>query len=104
VGPGEQLAFPGGARVELAGLRWWSRFTAKRDPSVPLVFAGIALALLGTILSAFVRTDSLVRVEAGAEPGTEHVLVALRPRRLAPMFRERFEALVRAEGGAEGSS
>jgi hypothetical protein len=105
VAPGEQLSFPGGARVELAGLRWWSRFTAKRDPSVAVAFAGIALALLGAILNvAFVRIDALVRVEAGAGPGTEHVLVVLRPRRLAPMFRERFEALVRAEGGAEGSS
>jgi hypothetical protein len=105
VAPGEELAFPGGARVELAGLRWWSRFTAKRDPSVAVVFAGFGLALLGTILNVvFVRTDVLVRVEAGAEPETEHVLVALRPRRLAPLFRERFEALVRAEGGAEGAS
>jgi hypothetical protein len=102
VAPGEQLAFPGGARVELAGLRWWSRFTAKRDPSVAVAFAGIALALLGAIMNvAFVRTDALVRVQAGTEPGTEHVLVALRPRRLAPMFGARFEALVRSEGGAE---
>jgi hypothetical protein len=98
--PGQELVFPSGPRLSLAGVRWWSRFTARRDPSVPVAFAGLALALLGAALSvAFVRADILVRVEAHGAAGVEHVVVALRPRRFAAMFQEDFDALVSAEGG-----
>jgi hypothetical protein len=100
LGVGEHVAFPGGPSVALADVRWWSRFTGRRDASVPIAFAGIALSLAGVALNfAFVRLDLLVRVEATTSPGVERVTIAMRPRRFVPAFREDFAALVRSEGG-----
>lgn len=97
---GQRVEFPGNLAVSLVDLRWWARFTGSRDSSVPLAFLGIGVALAGVVLLfSFVRTDALVRVTPGGSPETESVTVALRPQRFSPLFRERFEALVRSEGG-----
>jgi hypothetical protein len=101
--PGERVMLPGGAELALNAVRYWSALEGSRDPSTPLAYAGFALALAGACLMCFVvRVDSAVIVtptEAG-----ERVLVALRPRRLAPLFAQRFEAFAREQQGDRAGS
>jgi cytochrome c biogenesis protein ResB len=94
--PGAQLAIPGGPTIAFRGVRWWVRLLASRDPTVWPVYVGFALALAGiAFMLVLIRSDALVVVEPlGAE---ERVVIALRPRRLAPLFAERFERLVERE-------
>ncbi len=100
--PGTGLAIPGGGRVAVADLRWWARFSATRDLSAWPAYVGFGVALLGAVLMfTLVPVDEAVIVRRHGE--RESVAVALRPHRFAPIFRERFERLVRDEGGpAEG--
>ncbi len=96
--PGEEVQLPDGGRVALVALRYWARFTASRDFSTWPAYVGFALALLGaTLMFAFVKVDTAVIVTPIGD--RERVIVAMRPQRLAPLFRSDFERLVRDEGG-----
>jgi hypothetical protein len=102
--PGAALQLPDGQIITLREVRWWVRLVAARDPSTWPAYLGFGLAVLGVILMfGLIRTDELVSVEAApdeaGEGARERVVVALRARRLAPLFAERFEALVRREQG-----
>ncbi len=97
VGPGMDLAIPGGGRIAVADLRWWARFSAARDLSAWPAYVGFGVALLGAVLMfTLVPVDEAVIVRGAGE--REAVTVALRPHRFAPIFRERFERLVQEEG------
>lgn len=103
IAPGEALPLAPGGRVVLHGLRYWADFQGTRDPTVPFAFAGFALVMLGAILMfAVVPVDTAV-VVTPLGGGRARVEVALRARRFAPMFGERFEALVRREGAGRGT-
>lgn len=98
--PGDALALPDGGRLVLNDLRWWARFDGARDPSAVPAYVGLAVVVLGAILVfGVIPVDVLVRVEPDGE--LERVTVALRAGRLAPLFAERFAALVAREGGTE---
>jgi cytochrome c biogenesis protein ResB len=96
--PGGSLSLPGGRTIGLLEIRWWVTILAARDPTVWPIFAGFAVAIAGVILMfAVTRVDVMVQVEP-ADAG-EKVTVAMRPRRLAPLYAERFERLVQRELG-----
>jgi hypothetical protein len=96
--PGEALILPGGGQVSVHDLRYWGGFILGHDLSVWPAYAGFALALLGAVLMfVVVKVDTAVIVEQAGD--RERVTVALRPQRLAPLFAERFDRLVRDEGG-----
>jgi hypothetical protein len=96
--PGEALALPGGGSLKLHGLPYWARLRGTYDPGLGLAYFGFMLALLGGALTyGVVRVDELVSVTP--EAAGERVVVALRPHRFAPLYRERFERLVRDHGG-----
>jgi hypothetical protein len=91
--PGSTLELPDGGRITLREVRWWVKLVGSRDPSAWPVFLGFGIAITGVILLfAVIRTDLLVAVDPAGEE--ERVVVALRPRRLAPIFSDRFERLV----------
>jgi hypothetical protein len=96
--PGQLVEFGSGEWLRLADIRYWASFQGARDGSRGWAFAGFALAVLGFALSvAVVRVDTAVLVTPSA--GGERVVVALRPQRFAPLYAERFERLVREQGG-----
>ena len=96
--PGESLPLPGGGSLKLHGLPYWARIHGNRDPAIGLAYLGFFLALAGACLTyGITRVDELVAVTPEGE--SERVVVALRPHRFAPLFRERFERLVRDHGG-----
>ncbi len=96
--PGESLPLPGGGALKLHGLPYWARLHGNHDPAIGLAYLGFALALTGAALTyGITRVDELVAVTPEGE--FERVVVALRPHRFAPLFRERFERLVRDHGG-----
>lgn len=96
--PGDVLALPDGGRLVLNDLRWWARFNGARDASALPAYAGFAIVVLGAILLfGVIPVDTLVRVVP--EDGMERVTVALRARRLTPLFAERFGRRIALEGG-----
>lgn len=95
---GEQLDLPDGAVLTLVDLRYWAQFTASRDAFLPLVYAGFILTMVGAAcLFLLNRVDLAVGIEPRA--GDERVWVALRVRRFTPLYADRFERLVRDNGG-----
>jgi cytochrome c biogenesis protein ResB len=97
--PGSALELPGGGQVALRDMRWWVKLVASRDPTTWPVYLGFAVAIAGVVLMVtFMRTDLMVLVEPAGE-GEERVVVAMRARRLAPIFAERFQRLVEEERG-----
>ena len=61
-------------------------------------FVAFAIAVLGfALIVTVVRVDTAVLVTPSA--GGERVMVALRAQRFAPLYAERFERLVREQGG-----
>lgn len=96
--PGGLLEYPGGGRLKLHRMPYWARIHGDYDPALPLAYAGFLLVLLGAALGfGLTRVDELVMVRR--EGDVEHVRIALRPQRFAPLFRDRFERLVREHGG-----
>ncbi len=96
---GDIVSLPEGQLLKLHGAPFWARLRGSRDPALWLAYAGFALALVGaTIIFIIVKVDTCVIVTPAGE--RERVLVALRPRRFAPLFEERFRRLVREQGGA----
>jgi hypothetical protein len=94
LGPGEGAELPGGVKLSLAAIRYWTTFQGSRDRSAFIAYAGFLLAGLGAALMfAVVKVDTAVVVTP--TPAGEHVLVALRAHRFAPLYAERFERLVR---------
>jgi hypothetical protein len=74
------------------------KVAASRDPTTWPVYVGFGISITGVfLLFSFIRTDVLLVVEPAGEE--ERVVVAMRPRRLAPIFAERFERLVEEERG-----
>lgn len=98
---GEQLGVPGYGAVTLRGWTSWVRLSGTRDASIPIAYAGLFAVVTGALLLfGAIRVDTVVQVESDGT--TDRVVVALRAERLAPLFREQFDALVAREGG--GSS
>ena len=96
--PGESLLLPGGGLLRLHGLPAWARLHGNYDPALGLAYAGFTLTLLGAALTfGVVKVDELVSITP--EDGVERVVVALRPHRFAPLYRERLDQLVREHGG-----
>jgi len=86
--PGDEVATRPGETLRLVGLPQWAEFRGSRDATRPIFFAGLLLGVVGVaLLFGFVRVDSAVYVEG------DHVVVALRAQRFAPLFAERFEQL-----------
>ncbi|MBI5067481.1 MAG: cytochrome c biogenesis protein ResB [Deltaproteobacteria bacterium] len=86
--PGTQVALGPGRALRLQGLPYWVQLRGSRDPSRPLFFAGVVIAIAGVVLLfGFTRVETAVFAEG------DQLVVALRPQRLAPLYAERFEAL-----------
>jgi hypothetical protein len=92
------MPLPGGGQLRLHSLPYWARLHGSHDPALGLVYVGFVIALLGGALTyGVVRVDEFVQVVP--DGAGERVVVALRPHRFAPLFRDRFERLVRDHGG-----
>lgn len=96
--PGQRLRLPSGEQLILHDLRFWAQFTGNRDWALPLAYAGFLLSFLGALLLfTVVKVDTALVIEPCE--GGERVWVALRPRRFAPLYAERFERIVQDNGG-----
>lgn len=85
---GDGVAIEGSEIVRIVRFTRWGKLRATQDPSRPLFFTGVALALAGvTMMFGFVTVDAGVFVAEG------RVIVALRPHRFPPLFADRFERL-----------
>lgn len=99
VGIGQRVPLHGGRALALHGVPFWARLRGSRDPGLWLAYTGFALVLAGaTIIFAVVKIDTCVVVRPAGNH--ERVTVALRAQRFPPLFHERFQRLVRQEGGS----
>ncbi len=95
---GEAVPLPNGHILKLHGVPFWARLRGSRDPALWLAYAGFVLVVAGAaIMFIVVKVDTCVSVVPAGD--RERVFVALRPQRFAPLFQERFERLVREQGG-----
>ncbi|MEI8351222.1 MAG: hypothetical protein WCG36_02810 [bacterium] len=66
---GASVALPSGGSLVLRGLPFWVRLHASRDPSLWLIYAGLACVAGGlTLLFAFVRRDARAGVKLVVSP------------------------------------
>ncbi len=94
----QSVVLPDGTRLKLRSIPYWMRLFGSRDSSLPLVYAGFCLVLLGSvIIFGVVRVETLVLTTPAGD--TERIVVALTAQRLAPLYEERFANLVRTQGG-----
>lgn len=56
----EEVALPGGGAVRLVGIGWYARLSIVDDPTTPLVYATMTIAMLGLATAAFAR-QQLIR-------------------------------------------
>lgn len=97
---GETSDIGANEQISLSGLTLWVRLWGSHDPAIWIAWVGIVALIAGSILMlAIVGVDSLVSVSPCEQPGMEHVLVAMRPKRFAPLFKDDFLQLVKREGG-----
>lgn len=95
--PGQRAAALSGTTLSLVAVRWWLRIGGTRDASLGIAYSGFALLALGAFLTfAVIPVAEAVLVETTSDG--ERVIVALRPRRFAPLYAERLEAIARREG------
>jgi hypothetical protein len=95
---GEAIPVASGLTVAVEGTPFWARIRASRDPSLWLAYVGFALLIAGaTLVFTVVKLDfCLVTTPTGDR---EHVLVALKPHRFAPLCEDRFRQFVEEQGG-----
>ena len=98
---GSEVALGTRGTLALPAIRTWAQFRGSRDRALPLVYLGFGLVIAGAVaMFAVLRVDTAVLVTPLAD-GREHVVVALRAPRLAPLCAERFAALAREHLGPE---
>jgi len=94
---GDTLVLPGGVKLALHGTPFWARLRGSRDYALGLAYLGFALVIAGaTLIFTVIKLDFCVAVTPLGD--RERVFVALKPQRFAPLFQERFEQLVQAQG------
>jgi hypothetical protein len=70
--PGAELPLGRGEALRLVALPWWVQLWGSHDPSRPLFFAGVTIAILGIAL-----LFGFVPVDAGVFPDRDHLVAAV---------------------------
>ena len=80
---GQTAELPGAGVLRLRGIGWYSRLALVDDPTIPLIYASMILAMLGLTLSVAARQLLLVSTVAQG-PGGASFVMQLRVWRNAP--------------------
>jgi cytochrome c biogenesis protein ResB len=75
--PGGQLELPTGGALKLTGIGYYARLQLVDDPSVPVLYAGLVLAMLGLVVATLARQHIIV---ATIETTPEGVTLRVRMR------------------------
>jgi len=102
--PGEELALPTGGKVRLIGLGYYARLQVVSDPSIPALYAGLIVAMIGLGVATFAR-QQIVSAAVMVTPDGAKLAVRLRLWRNAASSRSEIETeLTRALSGVERGS
>jgi len=100
---GQAVNLPGGETLILHSTPFWARLRGIRDSALWLAYASFALLMTGVVLIfTVVKVDCCVAVTPLGDKC--RIFVALKPHRLAPLFQERFDLLVRQQQEAAGGT
>lgn len=98
VRPGENVALPGGGTVRLLGVGWYSRLSVVDDPTIPLVYAAMIVAIVGLTMTLLLRQQLVVATYLEGPDGPR-LAVRMHLWRNAPTNRGEIEgALIQALG------
>jgi len=102
--PGQELPLPNGSRLRLVGVGYYARLSVVDDPSIPLVYALLIVALIGVSVSILGRQSLAVVVSREREGGGARVDVWFRDWRSNVARTAQAEAAIRAavSSGADG--
>ncbi len=96
---GQTCVLADGVKLVLHGTPLWARLRGSHDAALWLAYAGFVLVMAGAaMIFMIIKVDGCVMITPVGE--RERVFIALKPQRFAPLFRERFEQLVRENGGS----
>lgn len=101
--PGESVTLPGGGGVRLVGIGWYSRLSLVDDPTIPIIYAAMALAMLGLTLSVSFRQQLLVAAVLDGSGGARLAVDVRLWRNVPTSAGEIKDALVQALGPKEES-
>ena len=70
VRPGQYVIVPGGVRLRLVEIGWYSRLSIVDDPTIPFIYGSMIVAMLGLTLSLVARQQSLIATVFDGPNGT----------------------------------
>jgi hypothetical protein len=101
---GEDVGLPGGARLRLIGIGWYSRLSLVDDPTIPFIYGAMVIAMLGLTMTVVFRQQLLVACVVEGPDGPR-LAVRMRLWRNVPTNRAEIESeLTRALGSDEKGS
>jgi cytochrome c biogenesis protein ResB len=101
VTPGQDLALPDGSQLRLDSLGYYARLQVVNDGSIPLLYSGLIVAVLGLTIAVVARQQIVLGSVIDGPDGSKLVM-KLRLWRNTPSSRSEIESeLTRALGGAE---
>lgn len=104
VQPDETAPLPGGGSIRLLGVGWYSRLSLVDDPTIPLIYAVMIIAMLGLTMTVAFRQQLLVACAVDAPDGVK-LAIRMRLWRNVPTSRAEIESeLVRALGSDKKES
>ncbi len=102
--PGQRVGLPAGGALELLGVDYYARLQLVDDPSVPLLYAGGVIALIGLGIATLAR-QMLLTAQVERDADGSRLAVRMRLWRIHSTSRSEIEdELRRALGTAEGSA
>lgn len=92
--PREDVPLPGGGKIRLLGVGWYSLLAVVDDPTIPFIYAAMVIAMLGLTMSVALRQHLVI---VGVADGDDGPVLAMRSRlwRNVPTSRSEMESDLR---------
>jgi cytochrome c biogenesis protein ResB len=69
--PGQDVALPGGGRLRLVGIGWYSRLSIVDDWTTPYIYAAMGVAMLGLAITVLLRQQVLLATVVTGSDGSK---------------------------------
>jgi hypothetical protein len=102
--PGQTLELPGGSKVKVVGIDWYSRLSIVDDPTIPLIYAAMVIAAIGLTMTVTFRQRLLVATALRDDDGVKLAMNARLWRNVSTSTSEIQSVLAKALGGDEKGS
>jgi hypothetical protein len=101
---GQTLELPGGSKLKIVGVDWYSRLSLVDDSSVPLIYMAMVIAALGLTMTVAFQQMLLVATVVREDDGVKLALTVRLWRNVPTNANEIQQELAKALGSAEKGS